>query len=66
MTDHDRVVALDDEMQHLRAQMALQPQLLIPNLIRIAGLQQERNGLLAHMREAGPELIPSLLQHEPH
>lgn len=66
MTDHNRVVALDAEMQRLRAQMALQPQLLIPNLIRIAGLQQERNGFCGRMREMGPKLTPSLLQHEPH
>ena len=45
MTDHDRVVALEAEMQRLRAQMDLQPQFWVRNLIRLAGLEQERTRL---------------------
>ena len=50
MTDHDRVVALEAEMQRLRAQMELQPQSWIPNLIRLAGLEQERKLLYGQLR----------------
>ena len=52
MTDYDRVVALEAEMQCLRAQMELQPQFWVLNLIRLAGLEQQRIWLYVQMREA--------------
>ncbi|MGL4960430.1 MAG: hypothetical protein ACRC67_04300 [Inquilinus sp.] len=50
MTDHDRVVALEAEMQRLRVQMDLQPQFWLRNLIRLAGLEQERTRLYGQLR----------------
>ena len=50
MTDHDRVVALEAEMQRLRVQMDLQPQFWVRNLIRLAGLEQERTRLYGQLR----------------
>lgn len=50
MTVNDRVVALEAEMQRLRAQMEIQPQLWIRNLIRLAGLEQERTRLYGRLR----------------
>ncbi|WP_161790311.1 hypothetical protein [Inquilinus limosus] len=51
MSDYDRVIAIEAEQQRLRAEMELQPQLWIPNLIRIAGLEQDRAATYARLRE---------------
>jgi hypothetical protein len=50
MTDHDRVVAIEAEMQRLRAQMDVQPQFWVRNLIRLAGLEEERTRLYGQLR----------------
>jgi len=42
MTDHDRIVSLEAEMRRLRVEAELQPQFWVRNLIRLAGLEQER------------------------
>ena len=50
MTEHDHVVALEAEMRRLRVEAELQPQFWIRNLIRLAGLGQERTRLYRQLR----------------
>ena len=42
MTNHDRVAVLEVEIRRLRNEAELQPQFWVRNLIRLAGLEQER------------------------